>query len=107
MQSRLAVIAAAATLAACTFTFPPPGGRPGTASQGSASCSRIAERQAARQYAADTSMLDDREGGILGGDSGIQRDLAEIDAESRRRTLYKNCLRQRGLPEAAEGEPAE
>ena len=104
MLIRFAVIAAAATLTACTFGFPPAGGQPGTASQGSASCSRIAERQAAAQYAADTSLLDDREGGILGGDSGIQRDLAKIDAETRRRALYKNCLQQRGLPEEAEGE---
>ena len=106
MQSRFAVIAAAATLAACSFTFPPSGGQPGAAGQDTASCSRIAERQAAGQYAADTSMLDDREGGILGGDSGIQRDLAKIDAESHRRALYKNCLQQRGLPEEAGGEAA-
>ena len=106
MQSRFAVIAAAATLAACTFTFPSPGGAPGTASRDTASCSRIAEREAAAQYAADTVLLDDRESGILGGDSGIQRDLARIDAEARRRALYKNCLRQRGLPEEAESETA-
>lgn len=106
MQSRFAFIAAAAMLTACTFNFPAPGGSPGAAGQGAASCGQIAERQAAGQYAADTSLLDEREGGLMGGDDGIQRDLAEIDAESRRRAVYKNCLRQRGLPEQANGAPA-
>lgn len=106
MLSRFALIAGAAMLTACTFNFPPAGGSPGAAGQGTASCGQIAERQAAGQYAADTSLLDDREGGLMGGDDGIQRDLAEIDAESRRRAVYKNCLRQRGLPQAAKGAPA-
>ena len=106
MIVRVAIVAATAVLTACTFSLPPPGGQQGAAGGGATSCSRIAERQAAGQYAADTAALDEREGGIM-GDGSVQRDLAKIDAEKRRREVYKNCLRQRGLPEETQGEPAE
>ncbi len=83
------------------------GGTTGAAGKGTTSCSQFAERRAAGQYAADTASLDEREGGLLGARGGVRRDLAELDAESRRRALYRNCMRQRGLPKEAGDEAAE
>ena len=95
-KSLLFIFAAAvAMLAGCGGPAQRAGGDIRFSDDKSLSCSDIARRKAERQYAADTTLLDDQAGGFL-QDSGWRRDMAAHDAEAYRRSVYRECRRLRG-----------